>query len=169
VLTELYPWIVYVHVSAAFGFVLAHGVAVFAGFRIRGERDRVRIAAMLDLSTASQWLMYGSLVILVVAGLLAGAMGGWFGRLWIWTSIGVLLVVAVAMMFIATRHYLDLRQLVGASNSSRQVRTLAPPCDSDGVDKELAIRLRSRRAELLAVIGGGGLLIVIWLMLAKPF
>jgi hypothetical protein len=76
VLTELYPWIVYVHVSAAFGFVLAHGVAVFAGFRIRGERDRVRIAAMLDLPTANQGLMYGSLVILVVAGLLAGAMGG---------------------------------------------------------------------------------------------
>jgi hypothetical protein len=168
-LTALYPWIVYVHVSAAFGFVLAHGVAVFAAFRIRGERDRARIAALLDLSTASHGLMYGSLVVLVVAGLTAGAVGGWLGRLWIWTSLGVLVVVTVAMTLIATRHYLALRLLVGASVSPRQARTPAPPPDPERVEEEVAARLRSRRPELLAGIGGGGLLIVIWLMLAKPF
>jgi hypothetical protein len=169
VLTALYPWVVYVHVAAAFGFVLAHGVAVFAAFRIRGERDRARIAAMLDLSTASHGLMYGSLVVLVVAGLTAGAMGGSLGRLWIWTSLGVLLGVAVAMGRIATRHYLRIRQLVGASISPRQARTLTQSAKSESVEEELAARLRSRHPELLAVIGGGGLLVVIWLMLAKPF
>jgi hypothetical protein len=169
VLTELYPWIVYVHVSAAFGFVLAHGVAVVTGFRIRGERDRARIAAMLDLSTASHGLMYASLVILVVAGLAAAAMGGWFGRLWIWAAISALVLVTVAMSLIASRHYLELRQLVGASISPRQARTLRPPPNPECLDKELAARLRSRRPELLAVIGGGGLLVVIWLMMVKPF
>jgi hypothetical protein len=169
VLTALYPWVVCVHVAAAFGFVLAHGVAIFAAFRIRGERDRARIAAMLDLSTASHGLMYGSLVVLVVAGLAAGALGGWLGRLWIWTSLGVLLAVAVAMVRIAARHYRDLRQLVGASVSPRPARAPAPPPDPERVEEELAARLRSRRPELLAVIGGGGLLLVIWLMLAKPF
>jgi hypothetical protein len=169
VLTALYPWIVYVHVAAAFAFVLAHGVAVFAGYRIRGERDRARIAAMLDLSTASHGLMYGSLVVLVVAGLTAGAVGGWLGRLWIWASLGVLLAVAVAMVLIASRHYQDLRRLVGASVSPRQARTPAPPPDPEHLEEELVARLRSRRPELLAVIGGGGLLIVIWLMMVKPF
>jgi hypothetical protein len=56
----------------------------------------------------------------------------------------VLLVVAVAMMLIANCRYLDLRQRVGSSISSRQVRTLAPPRDCDRVDNDLAIRLRSR-------------------------
>jgi hypothetical protein len=144
-------------------------VAVFAGFRIRHERDRARIAAMLDLSTASHRLMYGSLVILIVAGLAAGGMGGWFGRLWIWTAIGVLLLVTAAMIFIATRHYRDLRQLVGASISPREARALVPPPNPESVDDELAARLRSRHPELLAVIGGGGLLIVTWLMMIKPF
>jgi hypothetical protein len=51
-LTALYLWIVYVHVASAFGFVLARGVAVFVGFRIRHECDRARIAALLDLSTS---------------------------------------------------------------------------------------------------------------------
>jgi hypothetical protein len=168
-LTALYVWIVYVHVASAFGFVLAHGVAVFVGFRIRNECDRARIAALLDLSTASLPLMYGSLLMLVASGIAAGALGGWLGQLWIWTSIGVLLGVAIAMSLVATRHYLRIRQLVGASISPRQARGLEPPSKSESVALELAARLQSRRPELLAAIGGGGLLTVIWLMMTKPF
>ena len=35
-------------------------------------------------------------------------------------------------------------------------------------DAELAARLDNRRPEMLAVIGGVGLLILIWLMVIKP-
>jgi hypothetical protein len=168
-LTALYPWIVFIHVASAFSFVLAHGVAVFVGFRIRQECDRGRIAALLDLSTASLPLMYGALLMLVVSGITAGAIGGWLGRLWIWTSIGVLVVVAVAMGVIASPHYLRIRQLVGASISPRQARGLPPlSSDCETVEREIEARLRSRRPELLTSVGGGALLIVIWLMLAKP-
>jgi hypothetical protein len=73
------------------------------------------------------------------------------------------------MSLVPTRHYLRIRQLVGASISPRQARTLALSSDAESVDEELAARLRSRRPELLAVLGGGGLLIVIWLMMVKPF
>jgi hypothetical protein len=169
-LTALYPWIVFVHVASAFSFVLIHGVAVFVGFRIRAERDPARLAALLDLSTASLPLMYGALLMLVVSGIMAGTIGGWLGRLWIWTSIGVLVAVAVAMGVIASPHYLRIRQLVGASISPRQARSLPPlSSDCETVEREIATLLRSRRPELLTSVGGGGLLIVIWLMLAKPF
>jgi hypothetical protein len=168
-LSVLYPWVVIVHVGAAFAFVLAHGVAVFASFRVRAEGDRARIAAMLDLSAASLGLMYGALLVLVVAGLVAGGMGGWLGRAWPWTAIGVLIVVAGAMELIGSRHFLRLRQLVGASIPPGRVRGLAPAPDPETAGRELALRLRSRRPELLAAIGGGGLLIVIWLMVLKPF
>jgi hypothetical protein len=169
-LSALYPWIVFVHVASAFTFILAHGVAVFVGFRIRPESDRARIAALLDLSTVTLPLMYGALLVLVVSGITAGAIGGWLGRLWIWTSIGVLVVVAVAMGVIASPYYLRIRQLVGASISPRQARGLPPvPSDCETVEREIVARLRSRRPELLTAVGGGGLLLVIWLMLAKPF
>jgi hypothetical protein len=136
---------------------------------MRIARDRVRIAALLDLSTASLQLMYGSLLILVVAGLAAGAIGGWLGRVWIWSSIGVLLAVAVGMALIASRHYLRIRQLVGASISSRQARGLEPLGEPESVERELAARLGSRVPEWLTAIGGGGLLMVVWLMVVKPF
>jgi len=168
-LSALYPWIVFVHVTAAFAFVLAHGVAVFTGFRVRQERDRARIAALLDLSTASIGLMYGALLVVVVAGLVAGGMGGWLGRLWPWTSIGVLVVVAAAMALAGSGHFRRLRLLAGASLSPAQARRLAPAPDPETAERELSLRLRSRRPELLAAVGGGGLLIVIWLMVLKPF
>jgi hypothetical protein len=168
-LTALYLWIVYVHVASAFGFVLAHGVAVFVGFRIRNECDRARIAALLDLSRTSLPVMYGSLLMLVASGVAAGALGGWLGRLWIWASIGVLLGVAITMSLVATRHFVRIRQLVGASISPRQARGLESASKSESFAEELAARLQSRRPELLAAIGGGGLLTVIWLMMVKPF
>jgi hypothetical protein len=169
VLSALYPWIVFVHVAAAFAFAFAHGAAVFIGFRVRQERERARIAALLDFSTASLKLMYGALLVVIVAGLSAAGMGGWLGRLWPWTSLGVLIVVAAAMGLIGTRHFLRLRQLVGASIPPGRARRLAPEPDPETADKELALLLRSRRPELLAAIGSGGLLIVIWLMVLKPF
>lgn len=130
-LTSVYPWIVFVHVAAAFACVLAHGVAVFIGFRIRRERDRARIAAMLDLSTASGPMMYASLLILVVTGLAAAAIGGWFAQAWVWTAFAILVLVSVAMSLIASRHYLQVRHLVGASLPARQVRDLEPLGDAE--------------------------------------
>ena len=49
-LTPYLPWIVFIHIVAAFGFVLSHGVSAFVAFRIRAERDPARIGALLDLS-----------------------------------------------------------------------------------------------------------------------
>jgi hypothetical protein len=69
----------------------------------------------------------------------------------------------------ASRHYLRIRQLVGASISSSQARSLEPLGEPESVDRELAARLRSRVPELLVAMGGGGLLLVIWLMVVKPF
>lgn len=168
-LTALYPWIVFVHVAAAFAFVLAHGVAVFAGFRVRQDRDRARMAALLDLSTASGPVMYASLVVLLLAGLVAGFAGGWFGRLWIWTALVLLVAMAAAMAIIGTPHYRRIRILVGAALPAREARRRETAGDPESADEELAARLRSRVPEWLTAIGGGGLLIVIWLMLAKPF
>jgi len=167
-MTALYPWIVFGHVAAAFSFVLAHGVAVFVGFRIRREGDRARIAALLDLSAASLPMMYVSLLILIAAGLVAGAIGGWLGQLWIWAALGVLVAVSIAMSAIGSRHYLHLRHLVGASISPRKARGLEPLGDPERVERELAARLCSRVPESLTAIGGIGLLVVIWLMVVKP-
>ena len=42
---DWYPWIVTLHVLGAFLFVFGHGASAFAAFRLRRERDPVRIGA----------------------------------------------------------------------------------------------------------------------------
>jgi hypothetical protein len=46
------------------------------------------------------------------------------------------------------------------------------PTDPDPVpasDAELAVLLESRRPEALLLVGGGGFLVILWLMMFKPF
>ncbi|HEV8054842.1 MAG: hypothetical protein H0X16_12695 [Chloroflexi bacterium] len=94
---SFYPWIVFLHVAASFGFFMGHGVSMFASEQIRRERDPARIRAFLDLSRSSLVVVYVSLVVLLLAGIAAGLIGGHFARLWVWLSLGILAVVIVAM------------------------------------------------------------------------
>jgi len=165
----LYPWLVFVHVLAAFGFVLAHGASALAAFRVRAERDPERIGAMLDLSNASMGLMYVCVALLTAAGVGAGLLGHWFGRLWIWAAIGVLIVVSVAMFAYATPYYIRVRLAVGQPGRGNHRRSPSGSGPAPVPAVELAGLLQSRRPEGIAAIGGIGLAVLIWLMIFKPF
>ena len=163
-MTALYPWIVFVHVLAAFGFVLAHGTSALVAFAVRGERDPKRIAALLDLSDARLGLMYGSLFILVVAGVVAGVTGHWFAQRWIWAALALLVVVAMAMYGYAVPYYTWVRGAIGLP--SRDPRLVAaapvPPAELDAL-------LRTGRPGGIAAVGVVGLAVLVWLMVFKPF
>jgi hypothetical protein len=90
-------WIVFVHVVGVFLFVAGHGVSIAVAYRIRPERDPARLLAYLDLSAWSLNLAGIGLLVLLVAGILAGIVAGDFGRLWLWASI-VLFVVIGGLM-----------------------------------------------------------------------
>ena len=163
---DWYPWIVLLHVAGAFGFVLAHGASAFAALRIRSEREPSRVAALLDMSGTSLGLMYVSLLVLLVAGIAAGFIGGFWGRAWIWVAIGVLVLIVGAMYPLGSLHYANVRRAVGIKpyNDPKD----APPPEPLPA-AELAPLLTSSRPFLLAAIGGIGLLVILWLMVLKPF
>lgn len=163
---DLYPWVVLVHVLAAFGFALSHGVSAFVSFAVRRERDPERIKALLELSSAAIGGLYASLLTLLIAGIAAGIMGNWFGRGWIWAALGILIVVVVAMYAIASRYYAEVRAAVGME--AYGTKKGAPPPVPVGPD-QLGALLDTRRPEAIAVIGLGGLALVVWLMVVKPF
>ena len=158
----LYPWIVFVHVLAAFGFALAHGVSAFAAFSMRARRQPEQVTLLLDLSRLSSSAMYVSLVVLILAGIGAGVMGGWFGQLWIWAAIGVLVAVLVAMFALASPYYARVRMAVGQAPFGRG------PAPEPVSAAELAALLDSRRPEVITVVGTIGLAALLWLMIFKP-
>lgn len=159
----LYPYIVLVHVLGAFGFAIAHGGTAVVAFRVRREREPQRITALLDLSNWSLGLTYGSLFVLIAAGVAAGIMGGWFGQVWIWAAIGVLVAVSVAMLAYAAPYYQRVREAVGQVGRGRG------PAPEPASPPELAGLLDSRRPEVIAAIGVVGLALILWLMVLKPF
>jgi hypothetical protein len=163
---DWYPWVVLLHVVGAFGFVFAHGASAFAAFRIRGERDPARVAALLDLSATSLGLMYVSLVLLLIGGITAGFMGDFWGSLWLWIAIGVLVLVIGAMYPMGSLHYANVRRAVG-QKAYGDAKDAPPPEPLSG--PELEALLSSNRPFALAAVGGIGLLVIIWLMVMKPF
>jgi hypothetical protein len=64
---RMYAFVVFLHVIGAFAFVAAHGVSMLTSFQLRGERDRARQGALLELSQLGAGVMYIGLLLLLVA------------------------------------------------------------------------------------------------------
>ncbi len=160
----MYAYIVLLHVVGAFTFALAHGVSIAVSLRLRAIRSREQAAALLDLSQMAVGGLYVGLVLLLIGGVWAGFAGDHWGRLWIWTALGVLVVVIVAMYAIATPFYGRMRVAAGATSNPAMLERYGDL----GAD-DLAALAASPRPIWRTVIGGIGLLVIGWLMVAKPF
>jgi hypothetical protein len=165
-LSPFMPWIVFIHVAAAFLFVAGHGVSMYAAFAVRREKDRARMASLLDLSGAAVGVATIGLIVVLIAGILAGVVAGSFGRAWIWVSLVLLIAIGSAMTPIGVGWFNRLR--VGLGQRTRNFK----PADPDPVavsDAELAAIQASSVPETLLAIGGIGFLVILYLMMFKPF
>jgi peptidoglycan biosynthesis protein MviN/MurJ (putative lipid II flippase) len=159
-------WIVFLHVAGAFAFVAGHGVSMFVAFQLRRERDRGRLAALLERSARSLTTAGIGLLVLFISGIVAGLVLGSFGEAWIWVSLVLLVVIAGTMTPIGTAYLGGIRRALG-----QRTRAVKPgePDPIPATDAELAILLDSRRPEQLLLLGGGGFLVILWLMMFRPF
>jgi hypothetical protein len=153
-----YRWWKLAHVLGVLGFVLFHGVSILVAFRLRKERDRARIAELLQFSGSAVQGMYVSLTVLIAFGVVAGFSGQWWGYWWIWISLALLVLTLAEMMVVARPHY-------GGIKDAIQLRPSGVPRKSD---EELDQVLRSRVALFNTVWGIAALVIIAWLMIWKP-
>jgi hypothetical protein len=161
----MYAWIVLLHVLGAFTFVAAHGVSMVTAFRLRGERDRGRQVALLEASAAGVGAMYIGLLVLLVGGIWAGFAGDHWGRLWIWAALVTLVVVIVVMYAVATPFYGRMRAATGEGRWAERAAQYKPPA----TEADLAMLATSNRPWVLTIVGGIGLVVLVWLMVIKPF
>jgi hypothetical protein len=160
----MYPWLVFLHVIGVFGFLMAHGVSVGVYFALRRERNVDRISVLLQMSSGTMRLMGGSLLLLLVTGIIAGFMGQWWSRGWIWLSLMMLIVIYVAMAALGSRRLNQVRQGIGLPSLYGQA-PLAEPLSAE----ELNALLNHIQPTRLTLIGFGGLAVIAWLMMFKPF
>jgi uncharacterized membrane protein len=154
-----YSWWKFLHIVGVIAFVSFHGVSMVAALRVRKERDRVRIATVLQLSGSSLMGMYVSLAWLITFGVVAGIQGDFWNDGWFWISIGLLVLAVGEMSAVGRPYYERLKEAV-------EVRPSGVPRRSD---EELEEILSSPVALWNAVFGVAVLLAITWLMIFKPF
>jgi hypothetical protein len=164
----MYQGLVFAHVLGVFGFLLAHGTAAAVTFALPQQREVERVRVLLDLSRGVTMVANVSLLVLLAAGITAGFMGNWWGQGWIWAALGLFILISVTMTLLGSRPINRIRQLVQADNPSRS-ETISHSSLDPSEEKQLAVMLAATHPWLLTVIGGGGLALILWLMMFKPF
>lgn len=154
-----FHWWILLHILGALGFVMAHGVSVTVALGLRRERDRGRIAELLQISGSTILWMYVSLGVLLLGGIIAGFKLGVWGKGWIWTALILLVVMVGEMSAVARPYYQRVKEAV-------QLRPSGVPRKSD---EELDVLLRSRLALANSVLGFSALAFILYLMVFQPF
>jgi hypothetical protein len=162
----LYSAVVIAHVFLVIVAFGAHGAAALAMFEVKRETERARLAAILDLSIRSFsvaiWALLGS----VLLGLVAMILGNHTGRLWVWASIAVLVVMVLLMVPLAGGPMNRVRRTLGLRSERNGP---GPDPDREPLsDVELIAARAALRPRLVAVVGLVGTLALVWLMEAKP-
>ena len=160
---DWYPWIVFIHAATVLLFFIAHGASMAVALTIRNEQNPDRLRALLDLSrVAIGPAVSGLAAIGILTGIVAGFMGNWWGQLWIWISLVLLVAMAFAMTPLMAMRLNAMRAAAGATLRGKN----PPPAEDLG---ELRRLQAAWNPMPLAVAGIGSFLVILYLMLVKPF
>jgi hypothetical protein len=151
-------WLLFLHIASVLALLGTHGTSMTVLYRIRGERDRRKVVALITLSGETIVPMYVSLAAIVVTGVLLGFKFDAFSRWWLWLAIVILMVIAASMGAIARPYFAKVKEACA-------VRPSGVPRVSD---EELAEILRSPTAHVLTAIGVIGLAAILYLMVFQP-
>lgn len=161
---ELYSFLLFLHLASVFGFLLVHGISIAIVLSLRRERNVERIRALLSLSRTSIGGIHAFALMILLTGLILGFLGPWSGRLWFWTAFALFVGLGVAMGFVGTRYYDRVRVVTGVEPFYKVRAAAGNPTTTD-----VGALLASPRPVLLTVVGIVVLLVILWLMMYKPF
>ena len=165
-LDDLYPWLVFVHVFGVLVFVLAHGASAVVWFRLRKEQSLERVAALLDASASSYLAMTIGFLAILATGLTLGFIGPWWRYAWFWSALVLLFVIGILMTPLAAIPYNKVRKALGLRRPYGRLEgaPAAPPSAGD-----VRAMLDAAHPVAAAIVGFGGIAVILWVMMFKPF
>ena len=162
----MYQWVIFAHVLSAFIFFIAHGVSAGVALWLRREREIDRVRLLLAFSDASRPVMRLGLAGVLASGIAGGFMMDWWRMGWIWASLVLVVVISAGMMAMGTGYFNQLRKAVGSpyreGGRMQAARTPVPAAELDAL-------LRTPHTVVMALIGIGGMVVIVYLMMFKPF
>lgn len=162
----LIRWLIFLHVLAVLTFFLAHGASAAMAFKVRRETDLARLRAMLDLSDSTVEIMFISFLGIGFTGVILPFPMHLWGKAWVWLSIVLMIFVFIWMVWMNERSYKVLRKLVGLPyrQGSKEYPAMPPASQEEVVEL-----LSKTRVTGLVVVGYLVPVVVLWLMIFKPF
>ncbi len=151
-MASVYVWLKFFHLFGLGLFLFGHGISAAASLVVRGRPVDATTGALLSASARANSVAYPGLVVLIVTGVWMGFAGAWWHAGWIWVAIGVLVATAAVMGALSVPYHRSRDAL--AKNES-------------GIDVEQ--RLKRARPVELAIVGSVALVILMFLMVFKPF
>ena len=155
--------VLFVHVASVLAFLLVHGVHMTAMWAMRGEPDPERMLTFFNIVPTARGLRI-LLAVVVISGAIAGFIDGYWGSGWIWTSLALLAFIAVAMWRFGGGYFGLVQEAAEAAIAARAEN----PSNPDPQAAYDAAR-SSWHTYGMSVIGLGGLAVILWLMMFKPF
>jgi hypothetical protein len=159
----MHEWVLFLHLGAVFAFLLAHGVQVTAMWKMRSEADPRQTLMLLD-TLPTVLLVRVTIATVVLSGVIAGFIEPWWQQWWMWLSLA-LLVAIWAAMWRWGGGYFGLIQETATSALEERTAGSGSTAATTVFD---AARMRWQPVGMMFV-GIGGLAVILWLMMFKPF
>jgi hypothetical protein len=158
----MYNWIVYLHVVVIFIFLIQHAAEIWVSFKLRQQKEPEGIFAtyafMPDNNVRNLRITYS---LIIITGMAAGFITIWWRQGWMWTALAIMIVIIIVMRRVSDI-YLNAVDAIAetALKNKGDPSTLA----------KFVSNLKARREpEILSAISALGGLIILWLMMFKPF
>lgn len=163
----MYSFVVFLHVLSVFIFLLSHGVSIVVFLMIRRQPSVERVRILMSLRNAVVPVMMIAFLVMILAGVAAAFIGNWWSRGWVWASIGVLVAIFLTMGFFGRTYFDGIQHMLQPAKNAQQKAQAAVAVALR--TQELTPVLRQSHPRILSFVGLGGLVIILYLMMYKPF
>ena len=163
--------LIYVHLTGVIIFLIAHGTSASVGFRLRREREPVKVSALLEASGSTLGVMGIGWMLVLISGIVLGVqywLNGGVRLGWFYASIVVFMAVTFSMTPL-TRGYLKARGALGVKPGMVSPKAWQKIQAKGYTRDKLGEYLNETNPMALASIGFGGVLVLMFLMMFKPF
>ena len=158
----MYLWVVFLHVLVVFIFLIQHAAEIWVSFKLREQKEPQGVLAtygfMPDHNIRNLRITYS---LIIITGITGGFLTTWWRQGWMWTALGVMIVIWLVMRRVSDRYLNAVDAIVDTALKNKE-----DPSASAKFIRDLKAR---REPEILGGVAASGGLVILWLMMFKPF
>jgi hypothetical protein len=145
-----------------FIFLIQHAAEILVTFRLRQQKEPQGIFATYsftpDNNSRNLRITY---LLIIVTGIAAGFISTWWRQGWMWTALGVMIVIWIVMNRVGGNYLNAVDAITDHALKNKD--------DKSAIDKFRSDLKARREPEIMTITSVIGGLIILWLMMFKPF